>query len=339
MKSTLILSLVLMIGCPAVLLGDPSDFVAPDAKLEWLFDGGCKIAEGIAIASDNTVYISDITFTKLCRDSEGNPEAGHIWQYSPTTGQTKIFRSPSGMSNGMKFDAKGRLIVCEMADFGGRRVTRTDMKTGKATILAALYEGRPFNGPNDVAIDEKGRVYFTDPRYLGHESIDQPVMGVYRIDVDGSIHRILSDVGKPNGIAVSPDQKSLYVVSHDNGTTGMFRLPEGTKVLRGRNALLAYDLADEGTPTFRKTLVEYERDGPDGMEVDTEGHLWVAVRDEERPGVYVYSTEGEELAYIRTKMLTNVGFGRGELKNMLYITSENSLYRIKVKKEGYHVMR
>ena len=74
-------------------------------------------------------------------------EAGHIWHFDPTTGKTSIFRSPSGMSNGIKFDAAGNMIVAEGADFGGRRVTRTDMKTGKTYVIAGLYEGRPFNCP------------------------------------------------------------------------------------------------------------------------------------------------------------------------------------------------
>ena len=111
------------------------------------------------------------------------------------------------------------MVVAEGADFGGRRVTRTDMTTGKSTIIAGFYNSRPFNSPNDITIDEKDRIYFSDPRYLGHEPVDQPVMGVYRIDTDGSIHRIITDAGKPNGVAVSPNQKTLYVVSNDNGST------------------------------------------------------------------------------------------------------------------------
>ncbi len=116
------------------------------------------------------------------------------------------------------------MLICEGADYGGRRVIRTDMKTGMSYIIAGMYEGRKFNSPNDVTIDERGRIYFSDPRYLGHESIDQPVMGVYRIDLDGSIHRIITDAGKPNGVCVSPDQKTLYVVSNDNGATAIERL-------------------------------------------------------------------------------------------------------------------
>ena len=121
--------------------------------------------------------------------------SGHIWKFDPKSGKTAIFRSPSGMSNGIKFDARGDMLVCEGADFGGRRVTRTDMKTGMSYIVAAMYEGRPLNSPNDISIDERGRMYFSDPRYLGYEALDQPVMGVYRIDTDGSIHRIITDAG------------------------------------------------------------------------------------------------------------------------------------------------
>src|SRR5262249_59465095 len=154
--------------------------------------------------------------------------------------KTRICRWPSGMWNGLKFDADGNLLAAEGADFGGRRVTRTDMKTGKSYIIAGLFDDKPFNSPNDLTIDEKGRIYFSDPRYLGHEPIDQPVQAVYRIDPDGSVHRIITDAGKCNGVAVSPDQKTLYVVSNDNGNTGIGRLPKEEPAHKGQMALLAY---------------------------------------------------------------------------------------------------
>lgn len=312
--------------------------VAPGAKLEKVFDGGVVLTEGVAVAPDGMVYFSDITFSHASKDKTGAIEAGHIWKFDPATGKTTIFRSPSGMSNGIKFDADGNMIVAEGADYGGRRVIRTDMKTGKSYIIAGLFEGRPFNSPNDISIDEKGRIYFSDPRYVGHEPIDQAVQAVYRIDRDGSIHRIITDVGKPNGVCVSPDQKSLYVVSHDNGTTGIGRMPKDAKLHRGQMALLAYDLAPDGTAKFRKTLVDYTpQDGPDGLTVDTDGNLYVAVRDETRPGIYVYSPEGKELGYIKTEVPTNVGFGRGSDANLLYITAGKSLYRIRVNGKGYQL--
>lgn len=283
---------------------------------------------------DGAVYFSDITFT-----SQTNMQAGHIMRFDPKTGQTTVYRSPSGMSNGIKFDAQGRMVVAEGADFGGRRITRTDMKTGKSEILAGLYQGKPFNAPNDITIDTKGRIYFSDPRYLGHEPVEQPVLGVYRIDPDRSVHRIITDAGKPNGVAISPDEKTLYVVSNDDGVLGFDRLPANAVTRKGRMELMAYDLKPDGTAAYRKTLVNYApEDGPDGLVVDRDGNLYVAVRDAKRFGVIVYTPEGKELAYIPTPELpTNVGFGRGGESKMLYITAGGALYRIRMAKDGYHL--
>jgi gluconolactonase len=210
-----------------------------------------------------------------------------------------------------------------------------------------LFEGRPLNSPNDVTIDEKGRIYFSDPRYLGYEPIDQPVMAVYRIDLDGSLHRIITDAGKPNGVCVSPDQKTIYVVSNDNGATGFERLSKGgatqadkvsTPLRKGHMALMAYDLAADGSAKFRRVLVDYSpHDGPDGLICDREGNLYVAVRAENRPGICVYSPEGKELAYIKTEVPTNVGFGRGAESKTLYITAGKGLYRIRLNREGYQL--
>jgi gluconolactonase len=312
--------------------------VPPDAKLETVFDGGLVLTEGVAVAPDGMVYFSDITFTHVSREQKKPVEAGHIWKFDPKTGKAEVFRSPSGMSNGLKFDADGNLLAAEGADFGGRRVTRTDMKTGKTYIVAGLFEGKPFNSPNDITIDEKGRIYFSDPRYLGHEPVDQAVQAVYRIDPDGSIHRIITDAGKPNGVAVSPDQKTLYVVSNDNGNTGIGRLPMDAPAKKGAMTLMAYDLAPDGTAKFRKTLVDYApQDGPDGLICDKAGNLYAAVRDVTRPGIYVYSPEGKELAYIKTELPTNVGFGRGDEAKTLYITAGKSLYRIRLNAEGYQL--
>lgn len=320
--------------------GDPA-IVSPDARLEVLFDGAF-FSEGPAVAPDGSVYFSDITFSK-----PSGMQAGHIWRYDPKTGETAVFRSPSGMSNGLKFDARGRLLAAEGADFGGRRLTRTDLETGKAEIVAGLYEGRPFNAPNDISLDEKGRIYFSDPRYLGHEPVDQPVMGVYRVDPDGTIERVITDAGKPNGVCVSPDQKSLYVVSNDNGNTGIYRA-EGTPAHKGRMALLAYDLHEDGTAAFREVLVDYApQDGPDGLVADAEGNIYVAVRDVTRPGIVIYSPQGKERAYIPTPVVpTNVAFGRGAASKTLYVTygggagdpdDPGVLARIRVNKNGYHL--
>jgi gluconolactonase len=156
-----------------------SGILSSGARLDRVFDGGCMLTEGVAAGPDGMVYFSDITFTRFCKDPSGKfAQAGNIWKYDPKTKQATIFRSPSGMSNGMKFDAEGNLVIAEGADFGGRRLTRTDMKTGKSYILSGLYNGQPYNALNDLTIDQKGRIYFSDPRYLGWEPMNQPVQAL-----------------------------------------------------------------------------------------------------------------------------------------------------------------
>ncbi|MCA9023860.1 MAG: SMP-30/gluconolactonase/LRE family protein [Planctomycetaceae bacterium] len=320
--------------------------VPAGAKVEKLFEG-ITLTEGVSVASDGMVYFSDITFSHVSRKDDGSVHAGHIWKFDPATKQTTIFRSPSGMSNGIKFDSAGNMIVALGADFGGRAVIRTDMKTGMSDIIAGLYDGKKFNSPNDITIDEKGRIYFSDPRYMGHESIEQPVVGVYRIDPDGTVTRIITDAGKANGVCVSPDQTKLYVVSNENGVTGIEQLASAEsdrpdKGLpphrKGLMALLAYDLHDDGSATFDRILVDYSPfDGPDGLVVDADGNLYVAVRAENRPGIVIYNPDGKELGYIKTEIPTNVGFGRGEDSNLLYITAGKSLYRIRLNCVGYHL--
>ena len=326
---------ILLLGFSQLSPAQPNDpaILDPAARPEQIFSGGV-LTEGVTSAPDGLIYFSDITFTH-----SSGMQAGHIMRYDPKTGKVTTFRSPSGMSNGLKFDAQGRLLAAEGADYGGRRITRTDMKTGKAEILAAMFEGRPLNSPNDIAIDEQGRVYFSDPRYLGYEPIDQPFQAVYRIDADRSLHRIITDAGKPNGVCVSPDQRTLYVVANENGTTGIGRVPESAPVFRGRMALLAYDLSANGEARFRKVFADYApEEGPDGLTADVEGNLYVAVRRASRPGIYVYSPDGRERAYIRTPNLpTNVGFGRGADANLLYFTEGGNVHRIRVKKAGYQL--
>ena len=326
-------------GFPAP--GGEASVLPADSKLMKVFDGGCVLTEGVAAGPDGFMYFSDITFTSLCKDESGKfPQAGNIWKYDPRTGEATVWRSPSGMSNGLKFDADGNLVAALGADFGGRMLVRTDMETGKSYILTGLYDGKPYNALNDVTIDEQGRIYFSDPRYLGHEPIFQPGYAVYRLDPDGTVERIITDGGKTNGVLVSPDQKTLYVVSNDNGWFDFQQLKEGQKTAQGHHVLQAYDLAADGTASNRRVLVDYHPySGPDGIIADVEGNIYAAVRAENRPGIAVYNPEGKELAFISTgdELPTNVGFGRGEESDVLYVTSGKNLYKIKMAKDGYQL--
>ena len=322
-------------------VGDPS-ILPKGAKLEKIWDGGCILTEGVAAGHDGMMYFSDITFTGPCKDPSGlYLQAGNIWKYNPETGEVTIFRSPSGMSNGLKFDAEGNMLAALGADYGGRMLIKTDMKTGKSYILSGLYEGKPYNALNDISIDEKGRIYFSDPRYAGHEPIYQPGYAVYRLDPDGKVTRIITDAGKNNGVCVSPDQKTLYVVSNDNGWFDFIRLNAGEKTQQAAHILWAYDLNPDGSATNRRELINfYPYSGPDGMIADDEGNLYVALRAENRPGIGVFTPDGKkELAFISTgkELPTNVGFGRGKDSNLLYVTSGKSLYKIRMVKKGYQL--
>ncbi len=305
-----------------------SDFVLPDAALELVANGGelGMILTGDAdMGCDGMVYFSDITFSNSSgsQTERGGLLAGVIRQLNTETGEIRVFRSPSGMANGIAFDAHCDLVLAEGADFGGRRITRTDMQTGIAEIVAGLFEAAPLNSPNDVAIDEKGRIYFTDTRYTGHELVLQEGNGVYRVDPGGDIERIISDLSRPNGLAISPDQETLYVSNFSNNGTN--------------DALVAYDLHADGTASYRKVLIAYPNWGADGFTVDSEGNLWVAVQDNDRPGIYAYTPDGVEQAYIELNRPWHASFGRNDQRRVLYITASNNLFRIEVEKQGYHL--
>lgn len=324
--------------------GDPA-FLPAGAELEQLVNGDDNdlvFAEGPVVTCDNRVLWSDITFTSVKKGPQGGLRAGNIMEYHPATGDVTVFRSPSGMSNGLRIDLNCDLLAAEGADYGGRRITRTDLDTGRAYIVAGRHNGRKFNAPNDIVVDSKGRIYFSDPHYLGQEPIEQPAYCVYRIDPDLSTHCIINNAGKPNGVAVSPDEDTLYVATNDDGVFDFQRIPaDRLPGHKGSMALLKYDLDSEGNASNRTVLKSYlPEDGPDGMIIDADGDIWTAIRDQTRPGIYAYEVNGdsvEEKAYIPTPIPTNVHFGRGDDSNYLYITAGNSLYGIETNKEGHHL--
>lgn len=304
--------------------------VPANATVEKVFGAGVFL-EGPAAGPDGRIYFSDIT-----NPATTGGQLGHILRFDPATMQTTVFRSPSNQSNGLEFDAGGNLVAAEGANRGGRRITRTDMKTGRSLALALDYNGHAFNSPNDLTIDETGRVWFTDPRYSGPEAIEQPAMGVYRVDSAGAVALVIANSGKPNGIVVSPDQRTLYVASNDNGSTGP--LPRGVPAQPGRRAVLAYDIQDDGSATFRDVLVEWSDRGPDGIAVDVDGNVWIAIASAEHPSVCAYASAGILHGCIAIpEVPSNVAFGRGAEANMLYVTARTGLYRVKVSLAGYHL--
>jgi len=305
-----LLSLILLLVLSSIYAQTGRIFPV-DQKPQKVFEKGF-FTEGPAVGNDECIYFSDLTFT-----SETDMEAGILWKYDPLRDTTVVFRSPSGMSNGIRFDKQANMVVCEGADFGGRMIIRTNMKTGKSKIIAGLYNGHPFNSPNDLTIDKQGNIYFTDPRYTGFERVEQPVMGVYRINTDNNIELIIDDIPMPNGIALSPDENTLYVGCNY----------EGDEDHQPVSAIYCYSISGNGSITFYKELIRFKDDaGPDGIKVDMKGNIFVTVRDENNPQIRVYNPEGDIIDALNLpEVPSNLTFTSGGKE--IYITAGNGLYR------------
>lgn len=264
--------------------------------------------------------------------------AGHIWQLD-RDGQSRIYRKNAG-TNGLLFDAQGRLLACE-PDL--RRVTRTE-PDGKITVLTDRYEGKRYNSPNDITVDSQGRIYFSDPRYGPRDGMEirddkgRTVEGVYRIDPDGSVHRVIGrEVDRANGVLVSPDDRYLYVADNNNDKLGAAR------------KLWRFDLHKDGTVGLDSKKLTYDWGngrGPDGVKQDQQGRLFVAAglnkpsppaepATDVKGGIYVLSGEGKLLAFlpVPTDEVTNCAFGGDDLRT-LYITGGGTLYSVRIVTPG-----
>ncbi len=305
--------------------GDPAILPA-GAKLERLWNEG-EFTEGVAVSKEGLVYFSDIAIEAK------NP--GRIMKFDPASGKTTVHVADSGQSNGLFFDAKGRLLAVCGANFGLRALCEVTADN-KMKVIADKFEGKRFNAPNDLVVHPRGWVYFSDPHYVGKEPLELDHMSVYRVDPDGKVHRATTDIQKPNGLFVSPDAKTLYVAETNNGATGLE--PPGTKTTQGRMTLNAFPIKDDGSLGTKRVVIDFgQGTGTDGMTTDTQGRLYCAVRKEERHGIIVFSPEGKELAYIPTEPLpTNCKFGAGGDSKTLYVTAGQGLYRIKLNATGYH---
>jgi gluconolactonase len=250
----------------------------------------------------------------------------HINRLGPD-GQTTVFRHNA--SNGLLFDREGRLVACES---GLRRVTRTE-KDGSITVLADRFEGKRFNTPNDLCMDLKGRIYFTDPRYGPRGDMELKVEGVYRIESPGKVTRVLCDgAERPNGILISPDDRFLYIADNNNNTHG------------GSRKLLRYTLDENGDvkPGTRKVIFDWKDGrGPDGMKMDAAGRIYVAAGTNKatdyettrfKAGCYILSPAGRLIDFIPTSPdeCCNCAFG-GKDGKTLFITSGGHLWSVPLK--------
>ncbi len=301
----------------------PAGLVSPDTKARTA--ANICFLEGPAWHASGDLYFSDIS---------GN----RILKMAPD-GAVSVFRADSGRTNGNTFDAEGRLISCEGAEFGPggrRRLVRTDVATGQMEVLTERFEGKRYNAPNDVCVDHQGRIWFTDPYYWTDlASLEMGCEAVYCID-RGTVRRAVSQpaIGRPNGLAITPDGKTLYVVDSHN-------------VAGGNRKIWAFDVGGDGSLSAQRLVFDFGRGrGGDGMRLDRQGNLWIAagVLKARNPhettdvltGIYVVSPSGKLLGRIPIPedVLTNLTFAGPDFKT-LYVTAGKTLFKIDVNTSGY----
>lgn len=286
--------------------------------------------EGPAADARGFVYFSDIWNNRILR-------------LNSESGETIVWRADSGRSNGLLFDVSGRLLACEGNEFGPggrRRITRTDLLTGNVDVLTDDFEGAPYNSPNDIAARSNGQIFFTDPCYGDRSTMRMEYESVYRIDLDGTVSRIVSqpDIQRPNGIALSPDEGTLYVV-------------DSCPVPGGHRRIWAFDLSEQGIASNQRLVFDLAPGrGGDGMAVDRNGNLYVAAgisrprgpheTSDVPPGVYVISPRGMLLGRIPIPedVITNVTFGGSDLRT-LFVTAGKTLFSLRLDVPGWVVHR
>jgi len=257
--------------------------------------GGYKFTEGPSVAPDGRVFFTDQPNDKI-----------DVWSED---GKITTFMQPCDRSNGTYFNKKGELVAC--ADLYNRLIAISLDKQQR--ILAENYNDKPLNAPNDLWIAPDGGIYFTDPYYHrdywepGRKEV-QDVRGVYFLNPEEKVIRVISDYKQPNGLIGTPDGKTLYVSDINDGK------------------IWKYDIQADGTLS-NKTFLAPE--GSDGMTIDNQGNVYLTNKF-----VSVFDNTGKKIAQIEIpEQPSNVCFG-GKKRNILFITARTSVYTLKMKVKG-----
>ena len=263
----------------------PINGVVPEGALVRKVADGFRFTEGPAEAQDGRIFFSDIPNEKV-----------HV--FDPATGQVSVAIEASGRANGLMFAPSGALLICE----GGNRQLTRKLGTEK-NILADRFEGKRLNSPNDLVLDGKGGIYFTDPRYGDRDDMEMRIEGVYYLPRGGELQRVIDNMVRPNGLMFSPDKSILYVA--DNGA----------------KTVIAYRVEEDGSLERIKKIADMS---VDGMAMDMLGNLYCTGG----PQVVVFAPDGERRVVIPVPEGTaNCTFGGSEHKT-LYITAHQGLYAI-----------
>ena len=255
---------------------------------------GFTYAEGPAWSRDGYLVVSDIP----------NSE---IWRWQPGH-RRELLRANANGANGNAFDAQGRLYTCEGH---ARRVVRTD-RNGRVEVLADKWQGRRLNSPNDIVVRRDGHAWFTDPAFgPANDARELDFYGVYHIAPRGGLEVIAKPSGRPNGIALAPDGRTLYVANSDE------------------HNVRAYDIARNGAASNERILVAGIEGVPDGMKVDEKGNLYVAAKK-----LYVFSPTGQPLGAVQfDDPPSNLAFGGPEM-DQLFVTARTTVYLVHLGAKG-----
>ncbi len=296
--------------------------IPKDAKMENLADGFLWSEGPVWVKRDGGFLLfSDIPNNRVMKFQEGKG-VSLFMKPAGYTGTKERGGEPG--SNGLILDPQGRLVLCEHGD---RRMARLDSwtDTTKKTTLADKYEGKRFNSPNDAVYKSNGDLYFTDPPYGMEKNWDDPVReldfcGVYRLSKDGKLTLMTKELSRPNGIAFSPDEKTLYVANSDPL----------------KPIWMAYPVKEDGTLGTGKVFFDATKvlaltklGLPDGMKLDKDGNIFATGPG----GVLVFSPDGTHLGTLLTGVAT-ANCGWGDDGSVLYITAHKNLLRIKTSTKG-----
>ena len=298
-----------------------NSLIAPGAKVEKVGEG-LTWAEGpVWVRDGKYLLLSDVPENTMYRWSAEDGLAKFLRPSGLANPDPAVFREPG--SNGLIPGDKSGTIL--MADSGSRGIARLDLATKGKTFLATQYQGKKFNSPNDLVLARDGSIWFTDPPY-GLKDIDKsaakemPFNGVYRLMPNGDVQVIDGSLTFPNGIALSPDQRTLYVSVSDPDKAEIYAysLDAGGKVLNRRVFADMTALVKQGLPGL-----------PDGMKIDVHGNLFASGPG----GIHIFSPRGIELGLIKTDVTTeNCAFG--EDGRTLFLASTHSVRRVRTRTKG-----
>ncbi len=261
--------------------------------------------EGPAADRAGNVYFSDIPNQKIYKVD--------------LKGKLTLFRDKSNRSNGLMVNAKGEIVACEMA--GQVVAYSADGKSRR--VLAGKHDGKRFNAPNDLVLDKKGGIYFTDPAFGAPTPLPQGKTAVYYLSPDGKTTRLIDDLPNPNGVILSPDEKTLYVIPTGQADMMSYAVKAPGKIGKARVFC-----------TLRQPK-GVKNSGGDGLAVDAKGNLYIT----SRLGLQVFDPAGKYLGLIEVpEGPANVKFGGADFKT-LYVTARTSLYTFKMDVAGHQFAR